>query len=142
MPNPPVVRLGTLTFNDGPDVDGDEFIVLDIEGWSENSPELVVVERPVSDGAVIAYGRNRARPLTVSGYGVGDDEDAVWRVRSKLEASATVSGNANLEVDEPGGTYRLVVRLAAQPRIRPLGGATVQFDLPLTAVNPAKTLVP
>jgi hypothetical protein len=137
-----VVRLGTLTFNDGPDVDGDEFIVSDIDGWTGIPPELVVVDRPTADGAQIVYGRNQARTLTVSGYGIGDTANDVWRVRSKLEAAVGPGANANLEVDEPTATYRLVVRLVDRPRIRDLGPQAVEFQFGLLAANPAKTVVP
>jgi hypothetical protein len=143
MPNPPVVRLGTLTFNNGPDADGDEFIASDVDGWNEIPVELVTVERPIADGAVIVRGRYQAKALTVVGVGIGANEDAVWRVRSKLAAaSALATASANFEVDEPGATYRLVVRVPDRIRIRPLANVAVEFEIPLLAADPHKTTVP
>lgn len=142
MATPPV-RLGTITFGVA-DVDGDEFHVADIVGWTGVPVELATVEKPISAGAVIAFNRQRARALTVVGTGIAGGDGDVFRVRTKLEAAvaAMVTSDANLEVDEPAGTKRLVVRSAGDPRVRPLGDIAIQFEVSLFAADPAKTSVP
>lgn len=138
----PVVRLGGITFGTA-DVDGDEFWVADIVGWTGVAADVGLVELPVSDGAVVSYARRRARALTVVGTGIAGSDGDVWRVRDKLESvvSAMVTADGTLEVDEPGETVSLTVRAVADPRVRPLGDIAIQFEISLVAPNPAKSVV-
>jgi hypothetical protein len=135
------VSLGSITFGGGRDSDGDRFTVRDLPGWTGAPVELVTVEKPVSDGAVIAHGRYTGRPLYIVGHGIGATRDAVWRVRAKLEACVTPGTNATLTVNEPspGSTHTLTVRLADALRVRPVGPRAVEFEIPLFAANPTKT---
>lgn len=139
----PVVRLGGITFGT-PDGDGDLFVVGDIAGWTGIPVELVTVDKPTADGAVIVYGRQRARTLIISGTAIAETDGDVWRVRDKLESavSGMVAANGTLEVDEPGETVSLTVRATAEPRIRGLGDIAIEFDISLLAANPAKSVVP
>lgn len=137
----PVVRLGGITFGT-PDEDGDLFIVGDIVGWTSVPVELATVEKPVSNGAVIAYARLRARSLVVSGTAIAEEDGDVWRVRDKLEsvAGGMVASDGTLAVDEPGETVTLTVRLSADIQVRPLGSSAIQFEIPLLAANPTKAI--
>lgn len=137
----PVVRLGGLTFNDGPDVDGDEFVVDEIEGWDSPGVDVTLVERPVSDGAVVARARRSSRALSVSGYVIAADTTTVARARNKLASACDgiITADGTLEVDEGGGTYTLTVRMVQALRTRTVAPQVIKFDVSLTAPTPTKT---
>lgn len=134
------VTLGSITFGGGPDSDGDKFTVRDLPGWTGASVELVSVEKPISNGAVVVRGRYTGRSLSIVGHGIATTPAAVWRVRAKLEACVTPGTNATLTVNEPspGATKTLTVRLAEALRVRPAGPRAVEFEIPLFAANPTK----
>ena len=134
------VTLGSITFGGGPDSDGDKFTVRDLPGWTGIGVELVVVEKPLSAGAVIAHARYTSRHLSIVGHGIAATPAAVWRVRAKLEACVTPSTDATLTVYEPspGATHTLTVRLSDALRVRPAGPRAVEFEIPLFAANPTK----
>jgi len=135
------VSLGSITFGGGPDGDGDRFTVRDLPGWTGASVELVSVEKPISDGAVISVGRYKGRSLSIVGHAIAPSAAAVWRVRNKLEACVTPGTDATLTVNEPSpsATHTLTVRLADALRVRPAGPRAVEFEIPLFAANPTKT---
>lgn len=135
------VRLGSITFkaaSAAPDGDGDRFTVRGLPGWTGAPVQIVSVEKPISDGAVLVRGRFTARSLSIVGHGIAANADGVWRVRTKLEACVEPDTDATLYVDEPTGTKTLTVRLSDSLRIRPVGPKTVEFEIPLIAVNPTK----
>jgi hypothetical protein len=135
------VALGSITFGGGPDSDGDRFTVRDLPGWTGGDVELLTVDKPISDGAVIAGGRYKGRTVTIVGHGIGATRDAVWRVRAKLEACVAPNADSTLTVTEPspGTTKTLTVRLAEGLRVRPAGPRAVEFEIPLFAADPTKT---
>ena len=135
------VTLGSITFGGGPDGDGDRFTVRDMPGWTGAPVELVSVEKPISNGAVVVRGRYTGRPLSIVGHGIAATPDAIWRVRNKLEACVTPGTNATLTVNEPSpsSTKTLTVRLGDAMRVRPAGPRAVEFEIPLFAANPSKT---
>jgi hypothetical protein len=135
------VRLGSITFKAATapaDADGDRFTVRDLPGWTGAPVEMVTVEKPISAGAVMVRGRHTARAVSIVGHGIAANADAVWRVRSKLEACVSASADSTLYVDEPTGTKTLTVRLSDSLRVRPAGPRTVEFEIPLIAANPTK----
>lgn len=135
------VRLGSITFKASgaaADADGDRFTVRDLPGWTGAPVESVTVEKPISDGAVMVRGRYTARAVSIVGHAIASNADGVWRARSKLEACVVAGADSTLYVDEPTGTKTLVVRLADSLRVRPVGPRTVEFEIPLIAVNPTK----
>lgn len=136
------VRLAGLTFNSGPDSDGDEFIVSDVDGWDGPNIEQITVERPLSAGAVTVNGREASRVLTVSGWVVASDGTHLGRARRKLETAlgGIVTTDGTFEVDEDDGTWQLTVRLAQRLRTRSGGSVSISFDADLVAADPAKTL--
>jgi hypothetical protein len=137
-----VVTLNGLTFNDGPDSDGDRFVIGEIPGWDGPGVEQISVERPLSDGAVVVRGRRSARALSVSGHASGSTIENGFRARRKLAdaVDALVTADGTLTVDEGSATYSLTVRLAGQPNTRQLpGNLGVEFDIPLTAADPTKS---
>ena len=134
-------RLGSITFKAAgaaADGDGDRFTLRDLPGWTGAPVEIVSVEKPVSDGAVLVRGRHTARAVSIVGHGIAANTDAVWRVRAKLEACVLAGADSTLYVDEPTGTKTLTVRLSNSLRVRPVGPRTVEFEIPLIAVNPTK----
>src|SRR5690349_7531674 len=135
------VSLGSITFGGGPDSDGDRFTVRDLPGWTGGDVELVTVDKPISDGAVVAVGRYKGRSVTIVGHAIGASAAAVWRVRAKLEACVAPDADSTLTVAEPspGSTKHLTVRLAEGLRVRPAGPRAVEFEIPLFAANPAKS---
>lgn len=135
------VRLAGLTFNNGPDTDGDEFIVSDIEGWDGSGVELVTVEKPISDGGVLVRARKASRALTVSGWVVASSGTHLGRARRKLEAAfdGIITADGTLAVDQDDDTWALTVRLSQSLRTRSAGSAAVNFEADLLAVNPAKS---
>lgn len=138
-----VVTLGGLTFNNGPDVDGDRFVIGEIVGWDGPGVEQIAVERPISDGAVVVRGRRTARALAVAGHATGTTITNGFRARRKLEAAldTLITTGGTLTVDEGGVIYGLTVRLADQPDTRQAGPYGIEFDIPLTAADPTKTIV-
>jgi hypothetical protein len=136
------VRLGNITFRAAgaaPDADGDRFTCRDLPGWTGAPVQMVTVEKPLSDGAVMVFGRRTARGVSVIGHAIAANADAVWRVRNKLEACVQPNANSTLYVDEPAGTKTLVVRLAAAIQVRTTAASrVVEFEIPLIAVNPTK----
>lgn len=134
------VSLGSITFGGGPDSDGDRFTVNDLPGWTGAPVELVSVEKPLSDGAVIAHARYAGRHLSIVGHGIGATRNAVWRVRAKLEACVGPGSDVTLTVTEPspGSTKTLTVRLSDALKVRPVGPRAVEFEIPLFAANPTK----
>jgi hypothetical protein len=136
-----VVTLGGLTFNAGPDSDGDLFAIGEIVGWDGPGVEQIAVERPLSDGAVIALGRRTSRPLSLSGHASGSSIENGFRARRKLAAAmdALITADGTLTVDEGDTTYSLTVRLAAQPDTRRAGPYGIEFEIPLIAADPVKT---
>lgn len=135
------VRLAGLTFNSGPDADGDEFVISEIDGWDDDGAALITVEKPQSDGAILVRARRPARALTVTGWVVASSDAHLGRARRKLEVamSSIVTANGNLDVDQDDDTWRLVVRRAQRLRSRTVGGVAITFEVDLLAVSPAKT---
>jgi hypothetical protein len=138
-----VVTLAGLTFNAGPDSDGDQFAIGEIAGWDSPGVEQVMVERPLTDGAVIAHGRRRARALSLSGHASGSTIANGFRARRKLAAAidTLITAPGTLTVDEGDVTYSLAVRLAAEVDTSQAGPYAVEFEIPLIAANPAKAVV-
>jgi hypothetical protein len=137
-----VVTFGGLTFNNGPDSDGDRFVIGDIAGWWAPTIELVAVERPVSDGSVVAHGRQAARALVVSGHASGDTIEHGMRAARKLETAVAslIGSDTTMTVDEGSATYELTVR-ASGMRAGRAGPNAVEFEVDLLAADPAKTTV-
>lgn len=135
------VRLAGLTFNSGPDSDGDEFWIENVDGWDSASVELVLVERPISDGAVIARARRSARPLTVAGCVIASSAGHLGRARRKLEVAmdGIITADGTFEADQDDGTWAFTVRLAQRLRTRPAGDLAITFEADLIAANPVKT---
>lgn len=135
------VRLAGLVFNSGPDADGDEFIVSDVDGWDGSGVELVTVEKPLSPGAVIARARKASRPLTFTGWVVASSGAHLGRARRKLEVAfdGIITANGTLAVDQDDDTWALTVRLAQPLTSRSVGSAAITFIADLLAVDPAKT---
>jgi hypothetical protein len=136
------VRLAGLTFNSGPDSDGDEFIISDVEGWDGPGVEQITVERPISDGALVVLGRQTARTLVLTGWVVAVPEN-MGRARRKLAAAmaSIVGTDGALAVDEEDGTYALSVRLLQGLRTKQAGPLAITFEATLLAADPTKTLV-
>ena len=134
------VRLAGLTFNSGPDGDGDEFIVSDVDGWDGSGVELVAVEKPLGTGAVLVRARRTARALTVSGWVVAASSAHLGRARRKLEVAidGIITADGTLEVDQDDDTYALTVRLAQPIRTRSSGSIAITFEVDLLAVDPVK----
>ncbi len=138
-----VVTLGGITFNAGPDSDGDRFTVSDVEGWWSAPAELVTVDKPLGAGSVIAYGRTPARALSVIGHASGSTIQNGFRAARKLEAAVAgmVTADGTLTVDEGSAVYQLTVRVAGTMDVRRAGPYAIEFAIDLLAVSPAKTTV-
>lgn len=135
------VRLAGLTFNSGPDSDGDEFFITDVDGWDGTGVEQVTVERPLSSGAVLVRGRQTSRPLTVTGEVVAAGPSYLGRARRKLESAMAgiVTADGTFAADEDGTTLTLTVRLAQRLRTRSDGDTAISFEADLIAADPTKT---
>lgn len=134
------VRLAGLDFNSGPDSDGDEFIISDVDGWDGGGVELITVEKPLSAGAVLVRARKASRTLTVSGWVVASSSAHLGRARRKLEVAfdGIITADGTLAVDQDDDTWALTVRLAQALRTRSAGSMAITFEADLLAVNPAK----
>lgn len=134
----PVVRLAGLTFNDGPDGDGDEFFVSDLSGWDCPDVQQVLVDRPISAGAVIARSRIGTWTMTMAGWVVAASSMGAARRKLGTALLTIVSADGTLSVDEDDGTYELTVRLAQRPRTHQESDLAISFEADLIAVTPTK----
>lgn len=136
-----VVTLGSLTFNAGPDSDGDRFVVGEIAGWEGAGVEQTSLERPLSDGAIVGRGRRASRAVTLVGHASSSTLTGMWRARRKLAAAcdALITASGTLSVDEGDDIYTLSVRLAGSPDTRQAGPYGIEFSINLIAADPAKT---
>lgn len=134
------ITLAGLTFNNGVDADGDDFIISDVQGWDGAGVELVTVERPLSAGAVLVRGRKASRTVTVSGWVVASSGAHLGRARRKLEVAfdGIITADGTFEVEQDDGTWTLTVRLAQALRTRSAGSTAISFEADLFAVEPAK----
>lgn len=134
------ITLAGLTFNNGPDGDGDEFIISDVDGWDGGGVELITVEKPLSAGAVLVRARKASRTLTISGWVVADSGAHLGRARRKLETAfdGIITTDGTFTVNQDDDTYALTVRLAQSLRTRSVGSVAITFEADLLAVNPAK----
>lgn len=137
------ITLGSLTFNSGPDSDGDRFVVGQIDGWEGAGVEQTMLERPLSDGAIVGRGRRTARAIALSGHASSSTLSGMWRARRKLAAAcdALVTASGTLTVDEGDESYSVSVRLADAPDTRQAGPYAVEFSIRLVAADPAKSTV-
>lgn len=135
------IRLAGLTFNHGPDSDGDEFIISEVDGWDSGGVELVTVEKPLSAGALIVRARKASRTLTLNGWVVAADTAHLGRARQKLETAfdGLITASGTLAVDQDNGTRSLSVRLAQGLRTKTVGAIAITFEADLIAISPAKT---
>ena len=135
------VRLAGLTFQSGPDGDGDELIISEVDGWDSAGVELVTVERPLAAGAVVVRARKASRTLTVTGWVLAADGMHLGRARQKLEAAfdGIITADGTMAVDQDNGTKTLTVRLAQALRTKTVGSMAVTFEADLVAAAPAKT---
>lgn len=135
------VRFAGLTFNSGPDGDGDEFIISNVEGWDSGGVELVTVERPLSTGGVLVRARKASRTMTVNGWVVASDITHLGRARRKLEVAieSIILADGTFEVDQDDDTWTLTVRLAQPLRSRDAGAQAITFEADLIALNPTKS---
>lgn len=138
-----VITLGSLTFNGGPDSDGDRFVIGEIDGWEGTGVEQTALERPLSDGAIVGRGRRASRAVVLIGHASSSTLEGMWRARRKLAAAcdALITASGTLSVDEGDDTYTLTVRLADTPDTRQAGPYGVEFSIRLVAADPAKTTV-
>lgn len=137
----PVVRLAGLTFNNGPDSDGDEFFVSDIAGWDAPDVQQTLVARPISAGSVIARSRVGTWAVTLSGWVVAATSMGAARRKLATALAGVVATDGTLSVDEDDGTQELTVRLAARLRTRQEADNSISFEADLVAVDPTKTPV-
>jgi len=134
-----VVRLAGLTFNDGPDGDGDLFVISDIDGWDAPGIEQIVVERPISDGGINVRARRTTWALTLSGWVLAASSMGAARRKLADALDDIVTSDGTLSVDEDDGTYELTVRLAQRLRTRQASDLAITFEADLIAVTPTKT---
>lgn len=135
------VTLGGLTFNDGPDGDGDLFVVSDIDGWDLPPVEQVIVEKPLSDGGVHVRGRRTSWRMTISGWVVANTSMGGARRKLADAMDALVGAGGTLSVEEDDGTYELSVRLE-NLRTRQAADIAITFEADVVAVTPVKTTAP
>lgn len=139
-----VVTLAGLTFNNGPDGDGDRFVIGEIDGWDGPGVEQTGFERPLADGAIVGRGRRTSRAVALYGHASGTTITNGFRARRKLADAldTIITADGTLTVDEGTAIYSLTVRLADQPDTRQAGPFAVEFSISLVAANPAKATVP
>lgn len=140
-----VITLGALTFNDGPDEDGDRFVIGELSGWEGAGVEQTNLERPLSDGAITGRGRRTSRAIGLYGHASSSTLTGMWRARRKLAdaCDALIAADGTLTVDEgDDDVYALTVRLASQVDTRQAGPYAVEFSISLVAADPEKVAVP
>lgn len=138
---PITVELGSIIFGGPPDDDGDRFTLRDLLGWTSPPVDLVLVERPLSDGAVVSHSRYKSRTVIISGHGIAPTPDDIWRVRAKLAAMADGATGTTMVVNEPTDSFTLSVWLSEAVRDRAVGPRVIDFEITLMAPDPAKNTV-
>lgn len=138
-------QLGSIIFGGPADSDGDRFTLRDLQGWASPPADLILVERPITAGAVAVRGRWKARTIVIVGHGIAPNAAGVWRIRNKLGTEADTAlydDDVLLTVTEPGPVvYTVGVRLAEGVKDRPAGPRALEFEITLVAPDPTKTLV-
>ncbi|HVM07191.1 MAG TPA: hypothetical protein VM345_01910 [Acidimicrobiales bacterium] len=138
-----VFSLGSIEINSGEDVNGVEWWGVFPQGW--NSPRSAgrVVDRGTAPGSVIVGARQSHRSLLLSKIQVfAPDEEGRWAAQALLEATceAMITTPATLTVSEPDGDVSMDVRYVEGLAIRVRSGAWFEFDLPLVALSPMKSI--
>lgn len=135
------VRLGSITFGGGPDGDGDNFVLTEVEGWEFPQVDMASASR-ADDGDVLSRLRLGGRAITLVGTASTSSIDNVWRVRKKLATAvgALVRAAGTLYVDEAsvGALTQASVRVSQPMRVKRYGPYAVQFEIPLMAFDPRK----
>jgi hypothetical protein len=125
-----------------PDVDGDVFVVSEIEGL--DSPEVeYIAEQKDRAGAIATTVRYKERPLLIRGKAFSRPNVTfdVLRIRRKLEvASELVTAADWLYVDEPspGIAVQMVVQRSGKLYLPKPRHNVQEFEIPLTAPDPRK----
>lgn len=135
--------LDTLSFNAGPDGNGVEWWATVPSGWNSPTSTGRVIDRGTADGSIIAGARLAHRSLLVSKAQVFAPSQAErWAAQNLLEATveAMVTAAAELVVAEPDGDAAVDVRYLDGLAVRIKTADWFEFDLPLVALAPAKTV--
>lgn len=139
------VTLNSRVMDGTPDADGDIFVVSDIEGWEGADVQFDVQQRNDS-GATLVTNRLKERPMNIVGsaYPRVNSPNAVFRIRSKIEAMASFYSLATLlTVNEPspGVAKRCGVYRSGKLHMPPPKYNVQEFELPVTAPDPRKYAV-
>lgn len=150
---------GTVTFDSGLE-DGDEILwVMDgdfPEGWWSTPAAGTLLDPASGDGQVLAGPRKSSKPLVLRAAFYVHDAVDWFAAANKLEtmADSLVGANGTLRGNEPAAVKQLTVRMPPGGRL--IGPARIgtitgelsdtyvaggRFQIPLIAVNPAKTTV-
>ena len=135
----PRVDLDTLTFNNGVDGSGVDWIVEDLPGWEAAEAALSLVDKVGEDGQIVTQSRLSGRPLVLVGWIVAPSETTMWAARNSLETviDTLASTGGTLSVYETV-TKSLTVYYADRLRLEHRTPLVMRFELPLVAPDPAK----
>lgn len=116
------------------------------EGWEGGPVRTVLEPKTAAAGAILAESQRDARSLVLYGSCSGPSIAAKWEALADLEAviNAMVTADGTLTVEEPRSpvvTKTLTVRYSDRLRVEHTSPISFRFQLPLTAVDPVKTVV-
>lgn len=135
------IRMGALNMNGQPDINGDVFVVSDIEGlWG---PELDLQLTQRSDmGERVDSSRYKALTPVVAGvaYSSSNASMDVLRLRKKLNANSYLLAPGLLYLDEPtpGVAMQMTVQRGGELDLPPPSYNVQRFEIPLIAPDPRK----
>lgn len=135
--------INGLSFNTGPDGNGIDWRLAEVEGWEAPAVRQQLVDRVGADGSVLVETAYSHRPLVLRGWAICTSNTMLWTARQELAAQldtagATDGADAVLTVNEPTVAKRATVRLAGAIRVRELSDKVFEFEAPLVAPDPRK----
>ena len=136
-----LITINDLTFNeDARDAQGIEWSLGFPSGWF--SPEVDQSTLPrLSPGSSVVT-RVRHRTLVMFGAAHALTDEGHWAACHRLETLVPVDSLVDFIVHEQSGAMRLSVQAGpGNPRIDPLDGRLIEFQLTLIAPDPVKQLV-
>lgn len=134
------IDLGTVFFNNGPDVNGVNWLVTNLEGWA--NPELRQTFHPITsaDGEVIGEAAYGGWPVILTGVVKAPNATQFWSAYNTLPVVAGLYTPVALKVYETPTPKILQVVMSDRPRLSIMVGANAfEFQLTVRGTNPVKT---
>lgn len=137
------IDLGTLVFNTNvADAQGTFWYVTELEGWAGTSLRQTFVQPTGQNYEVLAESLKGQRPLVIRGLVKATSEANFWTAWNSMATYVEdLLAAVAFKVYEGATTRQVSVVRSGELRQRIVGVNAFEFEIPLTAPNPAKTVV-